>query len=279
MAESSEKKGLSPKAKKIINIVVDVVCGLILVVALIFAISTISSRAKGYDQYTEIFGKAYLAVQSDSMAKDYETGEVKKDNFAKGDLIVIKTLKSSQAKKLKVGDIITFQTIEITGDGKMVLNTHRIVEIVGEDSNGATAYRTHGDNNPEGSTEVVLVSDVVGIYQGKASGIGKVAMFMGSTGGFVVFVLIPTLIIVAIAATNLVIVIKKERKVQVTAAEDEKLSEREKMRAELLAEMGIEDPKKASEEKEQAPPAEEVEEATQTEQTEDQSEDKSDNTK
>lgn len=234
----SFKINLSPKTKKILNIVVDVFCGIILIVALIFAICSISSKAKGYDQYTEIFGKSYLAVQSESMEKDYSTGEVKDDNFSKGDLIVIKTLKVDEVRKLKVGDIVTFQTRDITDDGTMVLNSHRIIEIVGTEGE-ASAFITHGDNNPEGRNETVLVSDVVGIYQGKASGIGHMFLFMGTSAGFFVCVVLPTLIVVAFAAVNLVLVILKEKKVQAVASEEAKQSEREKMRAELLAEMGM----------------------------------------
>lgn len=235
---AESKKRLTPKTKKIINIVVDVFCGIILVFALIIAISTITSRAKGYDQYTEIFGRAYLAVQSDSMKEDYNTHEVKSDNFSAGDLIVIKTLKESEVKKLKVGDVITFLSNRISDDGRMVLNTHRIVEIRGEEGN-ATSFITKGDNNPGNDPGFVLVSDVVGVFQGKAGGVGKFVMFMGSTGGFLTFVLAPTLIIVIYAAVNLVLVIMKERKVQTAAAADAKAAERERMRAELLAEMGM----------------------------------------
>lgn len=240
------KINLSPKAKKIVNIAVDIVCGLILVLALIFAISAISSKSKGYDQYTEIFGKSYLAVQSESMEKDYTTGEVRDDNFSKGDLIVIKILDDREARNLKVGDIITFRTRDITDNGTMVLNSHRIKEIVGGEGE-ASAYITHGDNNPVGRDERVLVTDVVGVYQGKASGIGHMFLFMGTSTGFFVCIVLPTLIVVAFAAVNLVLVILKEKKVQTAAAEDAKEAEREKMRAELLAEMGM--PAETKEEK------------------------------
>ena len=110
----SEKKQMSSKTKKIINIVVDVVVAIVLAFALLLAVCTISSKAKGYKQYTEIFGKAYLAVQSDSMEGD------KEDNFSRGDLITIKTVNINEARKFKEGDIITFKTTDITEHGKKV---------------------------------------------------------------------------------------------------------------------------------------------------------------
>ncbi|MGN0814146.1 MAG: signal peptidase I [Candidatus Coproplasma sp.] len=222
---------MSEKTKKILNIVVDVVVAIVLVFVLILAISTITSKAKGYDGYTAIFGKAYVAVASDSMKGD------KEDNFEKGDLIAIKLLSEEEAQNLKVGDIITFRTNQISDDQTWVLNTHRIIEV----NENATYYVTHGDNNPEGSNEKVYFSEIVGIYQGKAGGIGHVFLFMNSTWGFFACVVVPSLLVVVYFAINLVLVIIKERKVQTAAAEEQHAQqlaeEKERMRQELLAEM------------------------------------------
>lgn len=242
-----DKLNISPKAKKIINIVVNVIVGLVLVIAFFLAVCAISSKSKGYQDYTEVFGKAYLAVRSDSMEKQYGTDTVLEDNFAKGDLITIKLVKGDEAKSLKKGQIITFKDPMIYGDqDKYALNSHRIIDII-ENKDGKITYVTHGDNNPEGSNERVADSDVIGIYQGKASGIGHMFLFMSTSAGFFVCIVLPTLIVVVFAAVNLVLVILKERKVQTAAVEDAKQAEREKMRAELLAEMGM--PAETKEEK------------------------------
>lgn len=230
------KLEFTPKTKKIINIVVDVIVAVILVFVVILAVSFATSKAKGYDGYTEIFGKSYIAVASDSMKCDNETGEVKSDNFSKGDLIKIRTLSESEAKKLSIGDIITFRTNQITNDGTYVLNTHRIVGI-NENNGGVYSYVTHGDNNPEGSNEVVLIDKVVGIYEGKADGIGYVMLFMSSSTGFFVCVVLPSVLVVIYFAVNLFFVIRKEKKTQAAVADAEKVEEKEKMRRELLAEL------------------------------------------
>ena len=228
---------MSPKTKKIVNIVVDVVVAIVLAFAILITVCTITSKAKGYDQYTEIFGKAYLAVQSDSMKGD------KEDNFSKGDLIVIKTVTPEEARDFKVGDIITFRTSNITDNNTMVLNSHRIIEVLGGEGQAHT-YITHGDNNLEGGNERVLVSEVVGVYQGKAGGIGHIFLFMGSSAGFFTCVVLPTLLIVVYFAVNLVLVIRKEKKAQSVEAEQAQLDERERIRQELLAEMqaGVQQP-------------------------------------
>jgi signal peptidase I len=230
---------MSDKVKKLLNIVVDVVVFVILALVLILAVSAITSKAKGYDGYTAIFGKAYVAVSSDSMKGD------QKDNFSKGDLIVIKLLSEDDLTDLKEGDIITFRTKEITQDDTYVLNTHRIVKIV--ESNGTISeFITHGDNNPYGDVnnvetdsnyEHVSANKVVGLYQAKAGGIGHVMLFMNSSAGFFVCVVLPSLLVVVYFAVNLVLVILKEKKVQAVAEGAAKQDEKERMRAELLAEL------------------------------------------
>ncbi|MGN0808195.1 MAG: hypothetical protein ACI4MN_07110 [Candidatus Coproplasma sp.] len=232
---------MTAKTKKILNIILDVVIAIILVFAAFIAVMSIRSKAKHYGQYTEFFGTAYLAVASSSMecegVPDY-VPEGKLEGFDYGDLIKIKLLNEDEINKLEVGDIITYQTSSIV-NGTYVLNTHRIVEINTDSEGKVTTIVTKGDNpetNPINDAPV-SVDKIVGLYQGKSGGIGHLFLFMSSTGGFIVFILIPTLIIVAICVVNLVMVIKKEKKVQVAEAELEKDAERERIRAELLAEM------------------------------------------
>lgn len=231
---SSEKFKLSPKAKKIINIVVNVVCGIVLVIALFLAINMIISKRKGYGNYTEIFGKAYLAVESNSMSKNIDTDEVGYGNFSKGDLVTIKILDSGKKNSLKVGDIITYRTKEIV-NGQWRLNTHRIVAI--EEVDGVRRYTTRGDANSGNDSGTRTNDDILGEFIGSKKGGGKVISFMGTSTGFFVFVVLPTLIIVVIAATNFVMVVIREKKAQKVAADQAQLDERERIRQELLAEM------------------------------------------
>ena len=226
---------LSQKTKKVLNIVVDIIVLIILAFAVIFAVSMISSRASGYDGYTVIFGKSYLAVRTDSMAQNLETGEAGEDNFRSGDLIIIRTVNKEEANNLEVGTVITFMTNEITEDEHYVLNTHRIIEA----NNGW--YYTHGDNNPEGQNETVFADKIVGVYEGKIEGLGNFVLFMGSFGGFCTFVLVPSLIVVMYFGINLVLVIKNDKARQSAQAAEENnqrlAEEKEKIRQEILAEL------------------------------------------
>jgi signal peptidase len=234
---------MSAKTKKILNIVVDAVVTIILIFVVILAVSAITSKAKGYKNYTEIFGKAYLAVESDSMVGSGS------DNFSKGDLITIKVLSSdSEKRSLKEGDIVTFTSKVVNGQYELI--SHRVVKVnYNADGTIVKNYWTHGDNNPDydenyTNCELVSTNDVVGVYQSKSGGIGWLFIFMSSSTGFFVCIVLPSLLIVVYFAINLILVIRKEKKVQTAAADEEKQQElnkeREKMRAELLAELAAE---------------------------------------
>lgn len=120
---------------------------------------------------------------------------------------------------------------------KTVLNTHRIVDINRNSEGKIVSFVTRGDNNDTNDSMAVSVADVVGVYEGKASGIGHMFLFMSSSAGFFVCIVLPTLLIVVYCVVNLILVIKKEKKVQIAEAEIEKQAEKERIRQELLAEM------------------------------------------
>lgn len=225
---------MSKKAKKIVNIIVDVIVFIILVFAIIFAVSIITSRAKGYDGYTEIFGKSYLAVKTNSMEGDNP------DSFNQYDLIVIRLVDENEAQNLQVGQVITFK-FGTTDDGKCNLNTHRIVRVENEGT-ASVQYYTQGDNASGQDVGYRSFSDIVGVYTGeKIDGLGSFVIFMGSFGGFCTFVLVPSLLVVIYFAVDLILAIVREKKKQkvVSAEESERLKaeEREKMRQEILAEL------------------------------------------
>ena len=82
--------------KKVASIALSVVMWIIILVAALYAFTTLATREDG--SVSDIAGFTPLAVQSDSMAP----------TFNKGDLIFIKKCDTS---KLEVGDIVTFHTI------------------------------------------------------------------------------------------------------------------------------------------------------------------------
>ena len=108
----------------------------------------------------------------------------------KGDLIISHELKPEQKSLLKEDDIITY-AVDLDKDGKMELNTHRIVS-VRKGGDGYIYYTTKGDNNVIADTDEVRYDNVIGVYNGRrVGGVGSVLNFLQTPNGFLICVVIP----------------------------------------------------------------------------------------
>lgn len=175
--------------KRIFNILVDVIIVLILIVSILIVALSLTSKSSGVPN---ILGVAPLSVQSNSM----------EDTFSTGDLLLSKVT-NDPGETYEVGDIVTFP-IEI--DGESVLNTHRIVEVIDDDS--ITYYKTQGDNkdtNPEPDVDLQSASTIVAKYTGtKISGFGNVLSFIRTQLGFFLCVLLPMILFFVYEAIRVV---------------------------------------------------------------------------
>lgn len=256
------EKKTENKAWKIISIVLNCIFYLFIALLLIFSISNL--KMKDELSIPGLFGRGYLTVQTSSM-----DGE-EKDSFTKNDLIYVKVVtdknREKKTKNLEIGDIITFAyySDEI---GRTILNTHRIVD-KRFDSENNLIFVTQGDKIAMDITrkyekvpsvekaddyiscyETVSYKDVKAIYTGKWSGFGKTMKFLQSPNGFLVCIVLPTALFFIFEAIMLVMnfnKIRNQKKELATASEHEEEManmkaelevEREKMRAEILAEM------------------------------------------
>lgn len=172
--------------KKVGSIVISVVMWIIILVAALYAFTTLATKDDG--SVSNLGGFTPMTVQSDSMST----------TFDQGDLIVIKTCDTS---KLQVGDIVTFHTII---DNQYALNTHRIESIDG--LNGMRSFTTKGDNNDVADTHIISDGDIVGQYVFKIPGMGKVMDFLSSTWGFLIVIVLPMLLFFIYQVYHLVIV-------------------------------------------------------------------------
>lgn len=175
--------------KRIFNILVDVIIVLILIVSILIVALSLTSKSSGVPN---ILGVAPLSVQSNSM----------EDTFSTGDLLLSKVT-NDPGETYEVGDIVTFP-IEI--DGESVLNTHRIVEVIDDDS--ITYYKTQGDNkdtNPEPDVDLQSASTIVAKYTGtKISGFGNVLSFIRTQLGFFLCILLPMILFFVYEAIRVV---------------------------------------------------------------------------
>ena len=172
--------------KKVASIALSVVMWIIILVAALYAFTTLATREDG--SVSDIAGFTPLAVQSDSMAP----------TFNKGDLIIIQKFDTS---KLEVGDIVTFHTII---DNEYALNTHRIAAI--DEVNGMRSFTTKGDNNDVADTHIISDGDIVGKYLFALPQMGKVMDFLSGSMGFLIVIVLPMLLFFIYQVYHLIVV-------------------------------------------------------------------------
>ncbi|MBU5480520.1 signal peptidase I [Blautia sp. MSJ-19] len=205
--------------KKTGTIVLSVLLWVIILVAALYAFTTMATRDN--QNVSNIMGYTPLVVKSDSMAP----------TFSAGDLIFIKKCDTST---LKEGDIICFHTII---DNEYALNTHRIekIETVGD----ARSYTTLGDNN-NGITDTHIISDgdIVGKYVGHLQNVGKVMDFLSSSMGFLIVIVLPMLLFFIYQVYNLIMIsIRLKKAVAVEAAKEAAIAQEKAMQEKVAQEV------------------------------------------
>lgn len=164
---------------KILTIIGTILC-IILIPILIINITLIAKSFINKDEVPSIGGTLPLIVLTDSMHPEIESG----------DLIICHT---AEAKDIKVNDIISFFDPNPASNGTSIV-THRVIEIVEE--NGEIFFRTRGDYNNTEDKELVPAENLVGVYKTRIAGAGHVAMFMQSTPGLIICVVLPIMFLI-----------------------------------------------------------------------------------
>lgn len=162
---------------KVLTIVGTILC-VILLPILIINVTLLAKSFIYKDEVPSIGGTLPLIVLTDSMHPVIESG----------DLIICNTV---EAEDIKVNDIISF--FDPAGNGTSIV-THRVIEIVEE--NGEIMFRTRGDNNNTEDKELVPAENLVGRYKMRLDGVGHIAMFMQSTAGLIICVVLPIVLLV-----------------------------------------------------------------------------------
>ena len=162
---------------RVLTIVGTVLC-IILIPILLINITLIAKSYINKDEVPSIGGAFPLIVLTDSMYPEIESG----------DLIICNT---TEAKDIKVNDVISF--FDPAGNGTSIV-THRVIEILEDD--GEIFFRTRGDNNNTEDKELVPAENLVGVYKMRVAGAGHIAMFMQSTAGLIICVVLPIILLV-----------------------------------------------------------------------------------
>lgn len=173
------KKVKTSVAHKIMTVVGIILC-VILIPLLIVNVTLIVKSYVNPDEVPSVGGAIPYIVYTDSMSGTFESG----------DLIVCKEV---EAKDVKVDDVITFVDPQST---KGSLLTHRVIEIINNED-GTLSFRTKGDANKPEDSLPVHESKLVARYEGFCiAGLGSVALFMQTTPGLVVCVILPLVLLI-----------------------------------------------------------------------------------
>ena len=177
--------------KKILGGIVNFIMLLIIIFAIFV---TVISLTSDNNKISKIGKYIPLNVKTDSMAP----------TIREGDFIV---MEECDVSKLKEGDVIAFFANE---QDKVIIKTHRIVNIMGEDQN--KSFITRGDNNNVDDNVPVFPNDVIGKWDDvRVPKAGKVLDFVTSKLGFLFLIVVPLLILFIYQIYKFIVVIIEEK--------------------------------------------------------------------
>lgn len=205
MAKQQEKATMTHKLMTIIGSIMCVV----LIPILAINITLIVKSYTNQDEVPSIGGVFPLIVLTDSMQPEIDGG----------DLIICHTI---EADDVKDGDVIAF--FDPAGNGTSIV-THRVVDVVKDGE--AVSFRTKGDANNAEDRMLVEEDDLVGVYQSRIPGAGNIAMFMQSTTGLIICVVLPIVLLIGYDFIR-----RKSYEKRQSADTDALLAELEALRAE-----------------------------------------------
>lgn len=283
----------------ILKIVGNVLFYTVIITLLLFSIMNINAGSKN-GGFPNIFGRGFLSVQSDSMTRTKNNSklpssydEYSVQEFRKGDLLLVKVVNSKNINNLKVGDVITFYDLSINN-----LNSHRIVnlekntlgDVIQIDVQGDFSASTKGvyDINDESKAELnyllqntgdvqtfsgTSLENIKGVVTGVNSGAGKVLENIQQNWlwYFVLPVLVFLLFEVFMVVKNIMDLKGAKQKAELANDKEAMMADleaqKEELRRQILAEMGIQQPTQQAEtpKEEATTQVEEVKEEVQAE--------------
>ena len=210
--------------KKIIEVVKTVFTWIVVAFAVCIMIFTLVSVNTFDKNERNLFGFKFFVVQTDSMAKT---------DFKAGDIVIAKEVKD--LRELKAGDIITFISESSHNYGETV--THKIREVT-KDADGSIAFVTYGTTTD--TVDEALATIVVGKYVGNIPNLGAFFLFLKTTPGYIICILIPFLILIISQGINCIQLFRRYKQEQTAELEaerakiEEERAQSQRMMAELL---------------------------------------------
>ena len=211
---------------KVLKIIRSIFVWLMVALAVFMMIFTIVSVSTFDRADRNLFGYKAFIVLSDSMSKT---------DFDAGDLVLVKAVDPST---LQEGDIIAYTSQNTSNYGETV--THKIRKLT-TDANGEPGFITYGTTTDTDDETVVTYPYVLGKYETNIPKVGKFFMFLKTTPGYIVCILIPFLLLILIQGLNCIRLFRRYKLEQMAEMKEERAkieeerAESQKMMAELLA--------------------------------------------
>ena len=212
--------------KKALNIIKNILVWLMVALAVCMMVFTIVTVNTFDRSDRSLFGFKAFIVLSDSMSKT---------DFDAGDLVLVKEVDPST---LKEGDIIAYTSQNTSNYGETV--THKIRKLT-TDASGELGFITYGTTTDTDDETVVTYPYVLGKYKTNIPKVGRFFMFLKTTPGYIVCILIPFLLLILIQGLNCIRLFRRYKLEQMAEMKEERAkieeerAESQKMMAELLA--------------------------------------------
>lgn len=210
--------------KKAWNVISNLLIGLLAVVAVCMMIFTVVSVTTFDRSDRSIFGYRMMVVLSDSMSAT---------DFKAGDLIFVK---ETDPKTLKEGDVIAYTSQDSANYGTTV--THKIRRAA-TDEEGNPGFVTYGTTTGVDDPAVVTWQHILGQYRMKLPGVGTFFSYLKTVPGYLLFILIPFVILILFQGAGCVRAFREYREEQMAGivSEREKLKEEKEANERILREL------------------------------------------
>lgn len=272
----SPKSGVTI-AKKVANIVLDVVVVAVLLLALFTIVVTVNAK-KSKDGTATIFGYQLRFVQSGSMEKCAYTdvSKYKVKSIKVKSCVFIKTAPTDVEKikewykTLKVGDVLTFQYNKNDGsaapedyEGDSMVITHRVIKIEKKETGDGYIITLKGDyKSSKGNEPAEQVIDtevdtpatttyIIGKVTGQSYLLGLCVYVLKKPVGIVCVVIVPCLLMIVIQIFRIVNVLGEDKKNKRKEEQANKDDEIEELKRQLAALQNAAAPEESADRKEE----------------------------
>ena len=227
---------MNSNIKKTLNILLKVITWLLVAVTVFMMIFTIVTVSTVDRNDRSLFGLKFYIVLTDSMSKSDMNADMDV-HFNAGDIVFVKNVK--EPTKLQPGDIIAFMSTNNDNYGETI--THMIREVKKTGDGKVLGYVTYGTNTGVDDEALVEPSYVLGKYAGKLPGVGNFFVYLKTTPGYIICILIPFLLLILYNGINVIRLFRRYKREQTEIIEAEKAEiaaerkQNEEMMRELLA--------------------------------------------